>query len=99
IAIDACHRAGNIADLSIMLSKLTRYFDHAGKHETTTIIQNSSNRYPTDKYILNISATMDHLRGVLDETVFEKCIATKTAMEVGDAVTYARHQIQEARRQ
>jgi predicted ATPase len=97
-AIDACHRGGNIADLSMVLSELAVFFDRAGKHETAAIVQGSSNRYPTDKYVIGLSAAVDHLRGVLGETVFEGCVSTGSAMEVGDAVAYARHQIQGARR-
>jgi tetratricopeptide (TPR) repeat protein len=98
-AIDACHRGGNIADLSMVLSELAVFFDRAGKHDTAAIVQGSSNRYPTDIYVIGLSAAVDHLRGVLGETVFEGCVATGAAMEIGDAVAYARHEIEEARRQ
>jgi hypothetical protein len=42
---------------------------------------------------------VEHLRATLGENVFDQYVAVGAAMEIGDAVAYVRHQVQEARRQ
>jgi class 3 adenylate cyclase len=41
----------------------------------------------------------DHARVALGDAVYEECAAAGVAMELADAVTYTRHQIQLARHQ
>jgi hypothetical protein len=42
---------------------------------------------------------VDHLRAALGDAAFDQCAATGAAMTVAEAVGYARHHIELARRQ
>ena len=44
--------------------------------------------------VINESRVLDHLLSVLGETVFDDLVAAGAAMEPGDAVRYARQQIE-----
>jgi hypothetical protein len=48
---------------------------------------------------VNLDETVDHLRAVLGDALFDECVAVGATMDLGDAVAYARHQIQAARRE
>ena len=47
----------------------------------------------------SLPGVVDHLRAMLGDTAFDKCAATGAAMDAADAVAYARHHIELARRQ
>ena len=96
-AIDAYHRAGNTLDLAATLASLAVFFDHAEQLETAATIYGTSTRYVPTAWVLNGTATVEHLRTVLGPSVFDERVAEGAAMEPGDAVQYARHHIQLAR--
>jgi len=52
---------------------------------------------PDAALVANLPASLDHLRSVLGDPAFAQCAAAGSAMELGDAVAYARAQIQLAR--
>jgi hypothetical protein len=49
--------------------------------------------------VFDLPAVVDHLRAALGDAVFDHCAATGSAMDLAEAVSYARHHIELARRQ
>jgi predicted ATPase len=99
-AIDAYHRAGNHFDLALTLAELAAFFDRNAHAETAaTIYGTAAPGVGNASWVLNLAAVVDHLKAVLGKEVFDRYVAAGAAMELGDAVAYARHEIEEARRQ
>jgi tetratricopeptide (TPR) repeat protein len=98
IAIDAYHRAGNIADLSAVLAELAVFFDRNGQPEAAATIYGTSSQYPNVNWVIGLPLAVEHFRVVLGERLFGEYVAAGAAMELGDAVAYARDQIHVARR-
>jgi hypothetical protein len=97
IAIDSYHRAGNIADLSSVLAELAMFFARDGQPETAATIYGTSTRYSND-WVIGLPTAIEAMRDQLGETAFDRCVAAGASMDIGDAVAYARHLIQAARR-
>ena len=98
-AIDAYHRAGNTLELAAALASLAVFFDHAEQLEAAATLHGTSTRYGPTAWVLNATTTVEHLCAVLGPAVFDERVAAGAAMEPGDAVQYARHQIRLARQQ
>ena len=98
-AIDAYHRAGNHVDLAATLTSLAVFFDHSEQLEAAATLYGTATRYGPTNWVLNITTTVEHLRTILGPSVFDERVAAGAAMEPGDAVQYARHQIRLAREQ
>jgi predicted ATPase len=98
-AIDSLHRAGNVGEVAVTLESLVVFIDRDGQAEIAATIYGATTRYPHGNWVIGLPAAVEHLRAVLGETVFDECVATGATMEIGDAVAYAREQIQEALRQ
>jgi predicted ATPase len=92
------HHAGNVPNLILALGRLAVLFDRIDRPEAAATFIGTTTSRPdvTARVVTKLAA---HLRGILDDTIFEQCVAAGAAMELSDAVTYARHEIQEARRQ
>ena len=73
------------------------FFDREDQLETAATLPGTATRYAPTPLVLNVTATIEHLRTVLGPTVFDEHVAAGAAKEPGDAVQYARHQIQLAR--
>ena len=74
------------------------FFDREDQFETAATIYGTSTRYgQTANWVVNGTATVEHLCAVLGPSVFDERVAEGAAMEPGDAVQYARHQIRLAR--
>jgi hypothetical protein len=56
-------------------------------------VHGASTVYGHTPWVMDLPETLDHLRTVLGANAFDDCVATGAAMEPGDAVQYARHQI------
>ena len=97
--IDSLHRAGNVAHLAATLAGLAGFFDRVEQPEIAATIYGTSAHHANINIVINLPAVLDHLGAVLGDTVFGRCVATGAAMEPGDAVHYARAQIQTARRE
>jgi predicted ATPase/class 3 adenylate cyclase len=97
-AVDAYHRAGNLADLSSVLAELAVFLDRDGQAETAATIYGRSSHYPNENWVIGLPAAVEHLRAELGDIVFDQCVAAGAAMDIGDAVRSARDQIQVARR-
>ena len=64
------------------------------RSDLAATIYGASTHYGIMTMVIDESPVLDHLRSVLGETVFDDYVAAGAAMEPGDAVRYARQQIQ-----
>jgi predicted ATPase/class 3 adenylate cyclase len=95
--IDSFHRTGNIAHVAYTLAYLAVFFDRDGLAEIAATLYGTSIRYGIARIVMDFVETVDHIRTVLGDDVFDQCVATGSAMEPAAAVRYARDQIQTAR--
>ncbi len=100
-ALDNLYRAGNVAILLMTFGYLAVCFDRLDRPDPAATLYGAATNNPTDLslYVLGLPALVDHLRAALGDAAFERCAATGAAMDLADAVAYARHHIQLARRQ
>ncbi len=98
-AIDSFHRAGGVANLAMAFANLAVFFDRLNRPQAAATVYGTTRDHPIVGRVVNLPTALEHLRAVLGETTFERCVATGAAMEVADAVAYARHHIQRARHQ
>ena len=96
-AIDTCHRAGDHPNLAIALASLAVHFDHVEQPEVAARIYGASAQYYSSAAAPGLGDTVEHLRVVLGPTTFDGFVAAGAALELGEAVAYARHQIRLAR--
>ena len=94
--ITALHLAGNGTDPPVAVAALAVYFDQAGQPETAATLYGTTVHAVTT-WLPAVPATLEHLRAALGESRFDECVAAGAAMELGDAVAYARQQIRAAR--
>jgi predicted ATPase len=92
-AIDAFHRAGNIAFLAATLASLSVFFDRFERPEIAATVYGASTRQASIGLVPNLPAVVDHLRSVLGDARFDKCVATGAAQSTADAVRYAQRQL------
>jgi len=97
-AIDTLHRAGNQANLAVTLADLALVFGRMGRPDVAATIYGASSHDPGTARVLGLVEEIDRLRSTLGEAVFDGCVAAGAVMEPGEAVRYARAQIQAARR-
>ena len=97
-AIDGFHRAGDHPNLANALARLAVSFDHIENVEVAATLSGVNTRYGSMP-VPGLSQVVDHARSVLGRAVFDSQVATGAAMELGDAVAYARAQIRFARSQ
>ncbi len=95
--INRLHQAGNVADVAGTLATLAGLFDGFERPEIAATIYGASNRLGNAVWVINLTRVVEHLRTVLGASRFEECVAAGAAMDLGDAVRYARDQIQLAR--
>ncbi len=98
-AIEAFHRAGNAGSLSLTLAYLTVYLADNDQPSIAATVHGASTRHAAISTVTRLPSTVDHVRLVLGETDFNRCVAAGAAMEPAEAVAYARAQIEAARRQ
>jgi hypothetical protein len=97
--LDSFHRAGNVASLGTTLGYLAVYFDRLDQPNVAATLYGASTNHPGSQHYVDLPAMVDHLRVVLGDSNFDQCAATGAAMDPAEAVAYARHQIELARRQ
>ena len=97
--IDVLHRAGNVANVATTLANLAVVFDRIQRPEIAATLYGTTTHHGSTRLVINLPGVVEHLRAVLGQTMFEDRVAVGAAMEPGDAVRYARQQIQHARRQ
>ena len=98
-AIDAFHRAGNIAFLAATLASLTVFFDRFERPDVAATVYGASTRQASIGLVPNLPAVVDHLRSVLGDESFDACVATGAAQSTADAVRYAHRQLRLTRRE
>jgi predicted ATPase len=98
-ALDSLHRAGNDTTLVGALAHLAVCFDRLDRFDVAATVYGASTNQVLSQIVVDLPAVVDHLRAVLGDAAFGQCAATGAAMDLADAVGYARHQIQLARRQ
>jgi hypothetical protein len=98
-AFDSFQRAGNITVLGGTFAVLAVYFDRFDRPDVAATLYGASTNQPSSPYVVDILAVVDHLRAALGDANFDQCAATGAAMDHADAVEYARHHIELARRQ
>jgi predicted ATPase len=96
-AIDRMHRGGSIATLVETLAYLAMLFDRSDQPEAAATLCGAATNHSATSLVTNLPDTVAHLRVTLGETAFDQHAVTGAAMELADAVAYARHHIQQAR--
>jgi hypothetical protein len=97
-AIDEFHRAGNIAFLAATLASLAVFFDRVGQPEVAATIYGASTRQASIGLVPRLDDVVVHLRTVLGDEAFDRCVAAGAAQTTGDAVRYAHQQLRLAGR-
>jgi predicted ATPase/class 3 adenylate cyclase len=98
-ALDILYRVGNVAVLTTTIANLAVCFDRLDRPDPAATLYGATTNHPTDLGVLELAGAVHHLRSVLGDAAFDQCAATGAAMDLADAVAYARHHIQLARRQ
>jgi hypothetical protein len=94
--IDSFHSAGNLASVGTTLAILAVWFERFERPDVAATLYGASTYHPGSQYYVNLPAMVDHLRATLGDA-FDQCAATGAAMDLADAVGYARHHIELAR--
>jgi predicted ATPase len=94
--IGSFHQSGNDLSLALALAYLAVFFDRVESPEIAAILGGAVSRISTNLLAIP-SRVVSHLRYVLGDADFERCAATGAAMELTEAVRYARDQIRLAR--
>jgi hypothetical protein len=98
-SLDSVHRAGNVASMSTTLACLAVCFDRFDRPDIASTLYGASTNQPIVEYVVDLPALVDHLRTTLGDAAFDQYTATGANMDLADAVGYARHHIELARRQ
>lgn len=88
-----------VADVEATLATLATFFDRFERPEVAATLYGAST-YHANLYVINVinlAGVAEHLRIVLSASRLDECVAAGAAMELGEAVRYAREQIQTAR--
>ena len=92
--IDAFHRAGAVHGVTATLANLVTCLDRLDRPEiAATIYGTTTNSGPDASVSVNFAGAVDHLRTVLGQATFDRSVATGAAMNLADAVAFAREQI------
>jgi predicted ATPase len=92
-SIDSWQRAGDRFNLARGLAGLAMCFARIHEQEPAAVIYGASTRLLGAAPVAGLAQTVEQLRANLGATLFDRFVATATAMETGDAVAYARQQI------
>ncbi len=90
--IDSFHQAGATTDTVATLATLAIFFDRFERPDLAATIYGMTTSGSTS-WVVGVTGVVDHLRTVLGTERFEDCVAAGAAMELADAVRYARQQI------
>jgi predicted ATPase/class 3 adenylate cyclase len=98
-SLDSVHRAGNVASTSTTLAYLAVCFDRLDRPDIASTLYGASTNQAIVQYVVDLPTLVDHLRTTIGEAAFDQCAATGAAMDLTEAVGYARHHIELARSQ
>ncbi len=93
-AISMCHQSGDIVNLATTLAQLAVFLGGDQQPDVAARIYGATTPYPSTVMVVGLVDAVDHLRTVLGESRFDECVAAGEAMQLADAVRYARDQIQ-----
>jgi tetratricopeptide (TPR) repeat protein len=91
-AFDMFQRAGDYPAVSMTLGELVVCFDHVNQFVIAATLYGAEARYGRVP-VPGLPDVVEHLRTELGTPGFDDCIAAGAAMELADAVRYARRQI------
>jgi hypothetical protein len=97
--LDMSHGAGNVTSLAASFACLAVCFDRFDRSDVAATLYGASTNQASSQHVVDLPTVMGHLRATLGDAAFDQCAATGAAMELGEAVGYARHHIELARRQ
>jgi hypothetical protein len=97
-AIDAFHRAGNVAFLAATLASLAVFFDRFERPEIAATIYGASTRQASIGLVPHLPDVVARLRSALGEATFEERVAAGSNQDIAEAVRYAHEQIHLAHR-
>jgi hypothetical protein len=87
---------GDTGSVGYTLAYLAMLFDRIGPPDLATTLYGASTRSGSIRAAIGLSDVVSSLRLRLGDAVFEACVATGAAMDIGDAVAYARQLIRAA---
>jgi hypothetical protein len=94
--IDAFHRSGSPVNLARTLASLGIFFDRIDNPDVAATLYGAAARVKAIAAVPGLPAAIEHLRTTLGPAVFDHHVAAGAAMDIGDAVAYARQQIRRA---
>jgi hypothetical protein len=92
-AIDSCHQSGNATDTIGTMGTLAIFFDRFERAEPAATIYGATTVHTGTSWVVGLPELVDHLRAVLGASRFDECVAAGAAMDLAQAVQYARAQI------
>jgi hypothetical protein len=98
-AIASFSSAGNVSSMGTTLAILAVWFDRFGRPDVAATLCGASTNHPGSQYYVDLPAVVDQLRAALGDAAFDQYAAAGAAMDLTEAVGYARHHIELARGQ
>jgi tetratricopeptide (TPR) repeat protein len=95
-ALESFQRARNEASIAATLADLTVLFSRIAQPEIAATLHGI---HHGQGHAIGLTEALLHLRAELGEPAFDRLVARGGAMGFGDAVQYARHEVQDALRQ
>ncbi len=96
-ALKSLYNSGQHSSVANTLGSLALFFDRFNKPEVAATIYGACHGYGILSMVIGLPEVVERLRSGLGEQLFAEALATGAAMELSDAVQYARHQIGLAR--
>jgi hypothetical protein len=96
-SIDAFQQAGNPARVATTLAALAGLLERFDKPEIAATIYGTTTNDASTILVVDLPGVVDRLRTTLGVARFDEYVATGAAMELADAVSYARTQMRLAR--
>jgi hypothetical protein len=98
-ALDSLQGTGNVTSVGATLAILAVCFDRFDRPDVAATLYGAGRPNFPRLYLFYLPAVVDHLRTALGDAAFDQCAATGANMDLAEAVGYARHHIELARRQ
>ena len=96
-ALKSLYNSGQHSSVANTLGSLALFFDRFNKPEVAATIYGACHGYGIMSMVIGLPEVVERVRGGLGEQLFAEALATGAAMELSDAIQYARHQIGLAR--
>jgi hypothetical protein len=93
--LESLHRFGDdVGNLVIAFGELAVLFDRLERPEIAATLYGASRRHGDIGWAIRLPYVVDHVRSILGEATFDELAGVGAAMALGDAVSYAQHQLQ-----